>query len=265
MNDTKRRRAARLLSMVLAALFGALPAGAQTTDFCGCAGSPSLGAFVSGDAATHPPGTVRNPSWINSYDHGIRIPLPPDGILVFDSFTVQYYPGFGAGWNTHVFFEPNAANTPVTLLVKGNVTIADAGRLRVSGWSGGAGSAGGLVRAPVFIQFVMGVLGGIAAEPDHLDHLKATADRLFGDDYIFSVLAAGRMQMRMAEQAAAMGGHVRVGLEDNLHIAKGQLATSNAEQVAKVREIVEAVGRTVATPAEARSMLGLKGPEKVGF
>lgn len=142
MNDTKRRRAARLLSMVLAALFGALPAGAQTTDFCGCAGSPSLGAFVSGDAATHPPGTVRNPSWINSYDHGIRIPLPPDGILVFDSFTVQYYPGFGAGWNTHVFFEPNAANTPVTLLVKGNVTIADAGRLRVSGWSGGAGSAG---------------------------------------------------------------------------------------------------------------------------
>lgn len=123
----------------------------------------------------------------------------------------------------------------------------------------------GLVRAPVFIQFVMGVLGGIAAEPDHLDHLKATADRLFGDDYIFSVLAAGRMQMRMAEQAAAMGGHVRVGLEDNLHIAKGQLATSNAEQVAKVREIVEAVGRTVATPGDARAMLGLKGPEKVGF
>lgn len=123
----------------------------------------------------------------------------------------------------------------------------------------------GLVRAPVFIQFVMGVLGGIAAEPDHLDHLKATADRLFGDDYIFSVLAAGRMQMRMAEQAAAMGGHVRVGLEDNLHIAKGQLATSNAEQVAKVREIVEAVGRTVATPAEARSMLGLKGAGAVAF
>jgi uncharacterized protein (DUF849 family) len=123
----------------------------------------------------------------------------------------------------------------------------------------------GLVRAPVFIQFVMGVLGGIAAEPDHLDHLKATADRLFGDDYIFSVLAAGRMQMRMAEQAAAMGGHVRVGLEDNLHIAKGQLATSNAEQVAKVREIVEAVGRTVATPGDARAMLGLKGAGAVAF
>jgi uncharacterized protein (DUF849 family) len=123
----------------------------------------------------------------------------------------------------------------------------------------------GLVRAPVFIQFVMGVLGGIAAEPDHLDHLKATADRLFGDDYIFSVLAAGRMQMRMAEQAAAMGGHVRVGLEDNLHIAKGQLATSNAEQVAKVRGIVEALGRVLATPAEARSMLGLKGAGAVAF
>ncbi|WP_413873585.1 3-keto-5-aminohexanoate cleavage protein [Albidovulum sp.] len=123
----------------------------------------------------------------------------------------------------------------------------------------------GLVRAPVFIQFVMGVLGGIAAEPEHLEHLKATADRLFGDDYLFSVLAAGRQQMSIAEKAAAMGGHVRVGLEDNLYIAKGQLARSNAEQVEKVRGIVEALGRTLATPAEARAMLGLKGPEAVGF
>jgi uncharacterized protein (DUF849 family) len=123
----------------------------------------------------------------------------------------------------------------------------------------------GLVRAPVFIQFVMGVLGGIAAEPEHLEHLKATADRLFGDDYLFSVLAAGRQQMPIAEKAAAMGGHVRVGLEDNLYIAKGQLARSNAEQVEKVRGIVEALGRTLATPAEARAVLGLKGPEAVGF
>ena len=123
----------------------------------------------------------------------------------------------------------------------------------------------GLVRAPLFIQFVMGVLGGIAAEPEHLEHLKVTADRLFGDDYLFSVLAAGRRQMPIAQKGAAMGGHVRVGLEDNLYIAKGQLARSNAEQVETVRGIVEALGRRLATPDEARAMLGLKGPEAVGF
>ena len=123
----------------------------------------------------------------------------------------------------------------------------------------------GLVRAPLFIQFVMGVLGGIAAEPEHLEHLKVTADRLFGDDYLFSVLAAGRQQMPIAQKGAAMGGHVRVGLEDNLYIAKGQLARSNAEQVETVRGIVEALGRRLATPDEARAMLGLKGPEAVGF
>lgn len=123
----------------------------------------------------------------------------------------------------------------------------------------------GLVQAPIFIQFVMGVLGGIAAEPEHLEHLKVTADRLFGDDYLFSALAAGRQQMPMAEKAAAMGGHVRVGLEDSLYIARGQLARSNAEQVEKVRGIVEALGRTLATPDEARAMLRLKWPEAVGF
>ncbi len=123
----------------------------------------------------------------------------------------------------------------------------------------------GLVQAPIFIQFVTGVLGGIAAEPEHLEHLKVTADRLFGDDYLFSVLAAGRQQMPMAEKSAAMGGHVRVGLEDSLDIAKGQRARSNAEQVEKVRGLVEALGRTLATPAEARALLRLKGPEAVGF
>lgn len=123
----------------------------------------------------------------------------------------------------------------------------------------------GLVVMPVFIQFVMGVLGGISAEPEHLDHLKATADRLFGDDYIFSVLAAGRQQMLMAEKAAAMGGHVRVGLEDNLYITKGQLAQSNADQIKKMRSRVEALGRIIATPAEARQLLNLKGPDKVAF
>ncbi len=123
----------------------------------------------------------------------------------------------------------------------------------------------GLIPAPIFIQFVMGVLGGIAAEPEHLIHLKATADRLFADRYLFSVLAAGRRQMSLAAMAAGMGGHVRVGLEDNLYIAKGQLARSNAEQVDLVRGIVERLGRTVATPDEARVMLGTKGAGEVGF
>jgi uncharacterized protein (DUF849 family) len=122
-----------------------------------------------------------------------------------------------------------------------------------------------LIKTPIFIQFVMGVLGGIAADPEHLVHLKATADRLFGDDYRFSVLAAGRMQMKMAAISAGMGGHVRVGLEDNLYIARGELARSNAQQVEKVRAIVEALGREVATPAEVRAMLGLKGADKVAF
>ncbi|WP_333830616.1 3-keto-5-aminohexanoate cleavage protein [Pararhodobacter sp.] len=123
----------------------------------------------------------------------------------------------------------------------------------------------GLVRAPIFIQFVMGVLGGVAAEPEHLAHMKATADRLFGADYLFSVLAAGRQQMPMAAISAGMGGHVRVGLEDNLFISRGVLAKSNAEQVAKVRSIVEALGREVATPDEARALLALKGADKVRF
>jgi uncharacterized protein (DUF849 family) len=123
----------------------------------------------------------------------------------------------------------------------------------------------GAVSPPFFIQFVFGVLGGMAAEPDTLTHLKRTADRLFGADCMFSVLAAGRAQIPMATMAAAMGGHVRVGLEDSLYIAKGRLAQSNAEQVRLIRGIVERLGREVATPDEARAMLGLKGKEKVGF
>jgi len=123
----------------------------------------------------------------------------------------------------------------------------------------------GLIQTPMFIQFVMGVLGGIPAEPEHLAYLKQTADSLFGDDYMFSVLAAGRQQMAMAKIGATMGGHVRVGLEDNLYIARGQLAKSNAEQVEMVRDIVESVGRSVATPDETRAMLGLKGKDNVGF
>jgi uncharacterized protein (DUF849 family) len=123
----------------------------------------------------------------------------------------------------------------------------------------------GAVKGPLFIQFVFGVLGGMAAEPDMLTLLKRTADRMFGDGYQFSVLAAGRMQIPMATMAAAMGGHVRVGLEDNLYASKGVLATSNAQQVQQIRGIVEGLGRSVATPAEARAILGLKGADKVTF
>ena len=123
----------------------------------------------------------------------------------------------------------------------------------------------GAVTGPLYIQFVFGVLGGMAADPDMLVLMKRTADRLFGDQYLFSVLAAGRQQIPMATMAAAMGGHVRVGLEDNLYISKGVLAVSNAQQVAQIRGIVEGMGRTVATPAEARAMLGLKGTEGVAF
>lgn len=123
----------------------------------------------------------------------------------------------------------------------------------------------GLVQGPIYLQFVFGVLGGMAAEPDTLVLLKRTADRLFGSGYQFSVLAAGRMQLPMAAMAAAMGGHVRVGLEDNLYISKGVLARSNAEQVARIRGIVEGLGRVVASPDEARAMLGLKGVAGVTF
>ncbi|ARE41159.1 hypothetical protein RGUI_3018 [Rhodovulum sp. P5] len=123
----------------------------------------------------------------------------------------------------------------------------------------------GLVKPPIFIQFVFGVLGGMAAEAENLIHMKRLADRYFGDDYLFSVLAAGRAQMPMATMAAGMGGHVRVGLEDSLFIARGKLARSNAEQVEKIRALVEGLGREVASPDEARAMLGLKGVDKVAF
>ena len=119
----------------------------------------------------------------------------------------------------------------------------------------------GLVAPPFFVQFVFGVLGGMDAHPDNLAHMVRTADRLLGGDYAFSVLAAGRHQMRFAAMAAAMGGHVRVGLEDSLTIGPGTLAPDNAAQVAKVRRIVEELGRTPASPAQARAMLGLKGAD----
>ena len=123
----------------------------------------------------------------------------------------------------------------------------------------------GLVEPPYFIQFVFGVLGGMGPEPDNLSHMVRIADKLFGEDYMFSVLAAGRHQMPMAAQAAAMGGHVRVGLEDSLTIARGKLARSNAEQVAKVRGIVEAMGREVVDADGARRLLKLKGADRTAI
>jgi uncharacterized protein (DUF849 family) len=121
----------------------------------------------------------------------------------------------------------------------------------------------GLVKAPVFIQMVFGILGGIGAELDNLVFMKQTADRLFGrDSYRWSVLAAGRHQMPFLTEAALLGGNVRVGLEDSLFLERGRLATSNAEQVHKIRRILSEMGHEPATPAETREMLGLKGAAK---
>ncbi|HTO65842.1 MAG TPA: 3-keto-5-aminohexanoate cleavage protein [Bradyrhizobium sp.] len=123
----------------------------------------------------------------------------------------------------------------------------------------------GLVRPPFFVQTIFGILGGIGADMRNLMFMKETADRLFGDDYHWSVLAAGRAQIPFATQAAMLGGNVRVGLEDSLHISRGKLAASNAEQVAKIRRIIEELGHAIATPTEARAMLALKGGDNVGF
>jgi uncharacterized protein (DUF849 family) len=123
----------------------------------------------------------------------------------------------------------------------------------------------GLLKAPLFIQSVFGIRGGIGAHPEDVAHMKRTADRLFGDQYYWSVLGAGRNQMPVAAQAAVMGGNVRVGLEDSLWLGRGQLAKSNAEQVAKARRMLEELGLAVATPNDARAMLKLKGARQVNF
>ena len=122
-----------------------------------------------------------------------------------------------------------------------------------------------LVEPPFLIQGVFGILGGIGADVRNLAHMVTMADSLFGDDYLFSAFAAGRHQLEFCTQSALLGGNVRVGLEDSLFIGRGELAKSNAEQVTKVRQVLEALGREIATPAEARAMLGLKGGDSVGF
>jgi uncharacterized protein (DUF849 family) len=123
----------------------------------------------------------------------------------------------------------------------------------------------GLFKPPVFLQLIYGILGGIGADLDNLIFMKRTADRLFGAQYLWSVLAGGRHQINFCTAATMMGGNVRVGLEDSLYIGPGKLASSNAEQVAKIRRIVEELGYQPASPAEARQMLGLKGADKVKF
>lgn len=123
----------------------------------------------------------------------------------------------------------------------------------------------GLLAPPFFVQGVFGILGGIGADPENVVVMKATADRLFGDQYMFSALAAGRHQMGLVTLSALLGGSVRVGLEDSLYLGKGTLAQSNAEQVAKIRRILEDLSIDIATPDEARAMLATKGADKVAF
>ena len=123
-----------------------------------------------------------------------------------------------------------------------------------------------LVKPPIFVQLIFGILGGIGADLDNLVFMKRTADRLFGSaNFQWSVLAAGRHQMPFLTQAALLGGNVRVGLEDSLFIERGKLAVSNAEQVQKIKRILTEMGHEAATPSEARSMLGLKGRQHVSY
>jgi len=123
----------------------------------------------------------------------------------------------------------------------------------------------GVVKAPLFIQSVFGILGGIGPHPDDVMHMKRTADRLFGDQYRWSVLGAGRNQLPIAAMSAAMGGNVRVGMEDSLWLGPGKFAESNAAQVLAARKIIEGLGLEIATPDDARRILSLKGAANVAF
>jgi uncharacterized protein (DUF849 family) len=122
-----------------------------------------------------------------------------------------------------------------------------------------------LVKPPLFVQTIFGILGGIGADPENLAHMKRIADKLFGDQYAWSVLAAGRHQLPFVTMAAVMGGNVRVGLEDSIYVGKGQLAKSNADQVRRIRSILENLSLEVASATEAREILKLKGGDRVAF
>ena len=123
----------------------------------------------------------------------------------------------------------------------------------------------GLIKPPIFVQTIFGILGGIGTDPEDLMHMRRTANRLFGDDYIWSILGAGRHQFNLVTMGAIMGGNVRVGLEDNIYLGRGELATSNADQVSKIVRILNELSLEPATPDEARQMLGLKGEHEVNF
>lgn len=123
----------------------------------------------------------------------------------------------------------------------------------------------GMIKPPFFVQTIFGILGGIGPDPENLMHMKSTADRLFGDNYYLSILAAGRHQFPLVTMGAILGGNVRVGLEDNLYLSKGELAPNNAAAVTKVRHILEELSLQIATPDEARRMLGTKGIKNIGF
>jgi uncharacterized protein (DUF849 family) len=123
----------------------------------------------------------------------------------------------------------------------------------------------GLTKPPFFVQTIFGILGGIGPDPENLLHMRRIADKLFGSDYQWSILAAGRHQTRFVTTGAMLGGHVRIGLEDNLYLSKGVLAESNATQVRKISHILDELSLEIATPAEARTMLALKGPDDVRF
>jgi uncharacterized protein (DUF849 family) len=122
-----------------------------------------------------------------------------------------------------------------------------------------------LIKPPVFVQTIFGIMGGIGTDPEDLLHMRRTADRLLGGDYIWSILGAGRHQFNLVTMGAIMGGNVRVGLEDNIYLNKGELAQSNADQVTKIVRILTELSLEIATPDEAREMLGLKGVHNVGF
>jgi uncharacterized protein (DUF849 family) len=123
----------------------------------------------------------------------------------------------------------------------------------------------GVLKPPLFVQCILGILGGVGADVENLVHMKTTADRLFGDDYLFSVLGAGRHQTRLVTVGAIMGGNVRVGLEDSIYLERGRLAESNAEQVSKIVRILRELSIEAATPDEAREMLGLKGRDNTAL
>ena len=123
----------------------------------------------------------------------------------------------------------------------------------------------GLVKPPLFVQTIFGILGGIGTDAEDLLHMKRTADRLFGKDYIWSILGAGRHQFNLVTMGAIMGGNVRVGMEDNVYLGRGELAKSNAEMVAKIVRILRELSLEPATPDQARATLGLKGADRVGF